>query len=165
MSKANRLARTAQKLDKLPRPLRMPVLSLGFGRMVRFFSTAGIRFEQASPDGVVQILRNRKKVQNHIGGVHAAATALLAESATGAAFGLNLPDDKLPLLKRMSINYVKRATGDLRAEARVNSEDLERILNDPKGSAVIQVTVTDEKGVEPVKCEMEWAWIPKKRSN
>ena len=31
-------------------------------------------------------LENRKKVRNHIGGVHAAATALLGESVTGLAF-------------------------------------------------------------------------------
>jgi len=141
----------------------MPAFSFGFGRVVRFFGTAGVRFVDASPERVVQTLKNRKSVQNHIGGVHAAATALLAESATGAVFGLNLPDDKLPLLKRMSIEYNKRSTGDLRAEATIAPEDVERMLSEPKGSVSVAVTVTDEKDVETVSCDMVWAWIPKKK--
>ena len=36
------------------------------------------------------------QVQNHIKGVHACAMALLAESATGAVFGMNVPDSAIP---------------------------------------------------------------------
>ena len=45
--------------------------------------------------------------------------ALLAESCTGFIVGINLPGDKLPLIKRMELNYVKRATGDMTAVARL----------------------------------------------
>jgi hypothetical protein len=38
---------------------------------------------------------------------------LLAESCTGFIVEINLPDDKLPLIKRMDLNYVKCATGDM----------------------------------------------------
>ena len=27
----------------------------------------------------------------------------------------------------------------------------------------VPVTVTDETGAEPIKCQMVWAWVPKKR--
>ena len=45
-------------------------------------------------------IAHRRKVQNHIGGVHATATALLAETATGMVVGMNLPDEKLPRFQR-----------------------------------------------------------------
>lgn len=64
------------------------------------------------------------RVQNHIKGVHACGMALLAESATGAAFGMNLPDEALPLLKSMSIDYVRVAKGDLRAIATLTEVSL-----------------------------------------
>ncbi len=50
----------------------------------------------------VLFAQNRFRVQNHIKGVHACAMAILAESATGTVFGMNVDDSKLPLLKRCS---------------------------------------------------------------
>ena len=29
-----------------------------------------------------------------------------------------------------------------------------------KGEVTVQVTVTDEAGINPVECEFVWAWIP-----
>jgi acyl-coenzyme A thioesterase PaaI-like protein len=55
-------------------------------------------------------LKNYRQAQNDIGSVHAAAMALLAESSTGFIVGINLPGDRLPLIKRMDLNYVKRTT-------------------------------------------------------
>ena len=43
-----------------------------------------LRYQPANPTPQAQ-------VQNHIKGVHACAMALLAESATGAVFGMNVP--------------------------------------------------------------------------
>ena len=51
---------------------------------------AGILIDKLATDEAILRLRNRRRVQNHIGGIHAAATALLAESATGAVFAMNV---------------------------------------------------------------------------
>ena len=51
---------------------------------------AGILFDKLAAEEAVLRLHNRRRVQNHIGGIHAAATALLAESATGAVFAMNV---------------------------------------------------------------------------
>ena len=59
--------------------------------------------------------------------------ALLAESATGLVLGMSLPDDKLPLMKTMKVNYVKRANGDLKAIATLSPEQLRAIENDERG--------------------------------
>jgi acyl-coenzyme A thioesterase PaaI-like protein len=163
MAIANRMNRALARLDRIPAGLRPWARSLILGRVVPFVGTAGVRVERLDAAGCELTLAPRRRVQNHIKGVHAAATALLAETATGFAFGVHLPDDKLPLFKHMHIDYVKRATGALRAVAHLTPYQVALMQREPKGDVTIACTVTDAAGIEPVKCTMVWAWIPKAR--
>src|SRR3546814_4184512 len=78
---ANRLSRAVAWLAALPAPLRNRATSLLFNSQVRFAGTGGLRFEKLDASEAIVVIRNRRAVQNHIGGVHAAAMALLAETA------------------------------------------------------------------------------------
>jgi acyl-coenzyme A thioesterase PaaI-like protein len=159
----NALGRTIARFDVLPAAVRKAVVSTVLGRAVRFAGTAGVQFEELSRERVVTRIKNRGPVQNHIKGVHAAAMALLVETATGFVVGLNVPDDRLPLIKTMKVDYVARATGGLRAEATLTPAQIEQIRTQPKGDVAVGVRVTDDAGAEPIRCEMVWAWIPKKK--
>ena len=117
----------------------------------------------ASPNKAVASIANRKRVQNHIGGVHAAAMVLVAENTTGLVVGMNVPDTAVPVVKSLKVDFVKRATGSLRAEATLTDEQCERIRTEPKGDVTVNVRVTDEAGVEPIQWEIIWAWTPKRR--
>ncbi|KMN32197.1 MULTISPECIES: DUF4442 domain-containing protein [unclassified Chromobacterium] len=161
--KKNSMSRIADKVGKLPAGLRSTVLSMMFGKIVPFLSTAGLRFEDVGHQRLTVSIRNRKKVQNHIRGVHAAAMALLAETSTGFVVGMNMPDDKLMLLKSMKVNYVRRSQGDMRAVASLSLEQIQLMHDTEKGEVLVPVQVTDESGEAPIECEMLWAWIPKKR--
>lgn len=163
MSKPNQLARTVAKLKRVPAGLRPWLTSLMLGKVVPLVGTAGLRFEEITPERVVVSIRNRKPVQNHIKGVHAAGMALLAETATGFCVGMNVPDDKLPLIKTMKVDYLKRAVGNLRAVAQLRPEQLALIRTQDKGEVTVPVTITDDSGQSPIQCEMLWAWVPKKR--
>jgi len=155
----NRLAKTVQKLEKYPKSL----LSYVVGRIVKFVGTAGVQFEEMTTDRVIVTLKNRKKVRNHIGQIHAAAMVLLAETATGMVVGMNLPDDKIPLIKSLKTDFVRRSKGTMRAEAWLDEAQKQRILTEEKGEVLVNVKVTDESGETPIECEMLWAWIPKRR--
>ena len=163
MSFSNNLTRVISKFAFLPPALRATVTSGIFGRVVPFVGTSGLRYEELTPERVVVSIRNRRPVQNHIKGVHAAAMALLAETATGFAVGMNLPDDKLPLIKSLKVDYLKRTQGDMRAVATLTPEQVELIRNTPRGEVLVPVMVTDESGEEPIRCEMLWAWVSKQR--
>lgn len=163
MYKSNRLSKTAGKLMGLPHMIRSTAMSKAFGSVIKYAGHSGIRFEELTHEKCVVSIKNKKKVQNHIGGVHAAAMALLAETATGFVFGMNVPDDKLPVIKKMDIDYVKRSTGDMRAVAQLSKEQIEEIQSADKGSITVPVTITDAAGVEPIKASMTWAWTSKKR--
>ncbi|MFC4700565.1 DUF4442 domain-containing protein [Glaciecola siphonariae] len=161
MSKRNPLRGFADKCLTYPHWLGMWLLTTMFRYKVKLVGTAKLKILDTDLKRVVFYQSNRKKVQNHIGSVHAAAMALLAESATGFVVGVNLPGDKLPLIKSMNLKYVKRAQGALTAEAYLTDEQITRIQNEEKGDLLVAVKVTDETGNEPVICEMNWAWITK----
>ncbi len=159
----SQLFNIVSNINKLPTPLKVRTLTMFFGRVIPFAGTSNIQIEELNQDRSVLIVKNKKKVQNHIKGVHAAAMALLAESATGYLCGMNCPDDKLLLIKSMNLNYVRRAKGDLKAVAELTEEQRQNMINNEKGDISVKITVTDEDNKEPLTCEMIWAWVPKKR--
>ena len=83
----------ALAINKLAESIRN-TLTAAIGRVIRFAGHAGIQVLELRPERVHLRLENRRQVRNHIGGVHAAAMALLAESATGYIVGLSLPAGK-----------------------------------------------------------------------
>jgi uncharacterized protein (TIGR00369 family) len=159
---ANRIARLIQTVDTLPRPLRPRALSLVLGQVVKFVGTARLDFEELTSARVIVSVRNRRRVQNHIGSVHGAALALLAETASGFVVGVNLPDDRVAVIKTLKVDYRKRYQGRLRATAELTPQQIEAVRTQDKGEVDVKVTVVDEKGTEPVACQMIWAWTPKR---
>lgn len=163
MSQSNRLSKTVAKFDGLPEGLRTAAVSFVLGNVVPYIGTSKLKFEELTPERVVVSIQNRRKVQNHIKNVHAAAMALLAETATGFCVSMNLSDDKLPLIKTLKVDYLKRTQGDMRAVAQLRPDQIQLIQSQDKGELTVPVTITDETGGEPITAEMVWAWVPKKR--
>jgi Domain of unknown function (DUF4442) len=156
----NRLERQLERLDEVPAFARPWFRSVVLRRAVPFTGTAGLKFLQMGTDLVEIGIANEKKVQNHIGGVHASAMNLLAETATGMVVGMNVRDDCIPLAKELKMAFKKRATGALRAIATLTPAQRAAMQASDKGEVNVTVTVTDEAGVQPVECEFVWAWIP-----
>lgn len=159
----NKLGRLVSRLNLLSTVIRVPLMSWLFGRVIKFAGTSKVQIEQLQFTESKLKLKNRKIVQNHIGTVHAAATALLGESATGFLLGMHVPDDRIPLLKSMQVDYIKRCSGDLTAVATLTDQQIATIRVEEKGNVEIKVVITDEAAVEPVHCVFLWAWVPKNR--
>lgn len=150
-------------INKLPAITRPRVLTTFFGTVVKFAGTARIRVDLLTENRAELSVKNRRRVQNHIGSVHAAAIALLAESATGYLVGMSVPADRVPVIKSLKVEYIKRSFGDMRAVATLTNADLEKIRTLTKGEVTVPVVITDGKGVESVRCEMIWAWVSVRR--
>lgn len=163
MTKPSAIRKVYDTLRPLPGPLKSRAFSVVFGRAVKFFGTAGLRFTAIETDRAVIVLKNIKAVQNHLGTPHAMAMGLLVESATGVLVGMNVPDNCVPVIKHAGIDYLKRAKGDLVAEARLTSEQIELMQSQEKGEVDVAVTLTDSEGKEPIFARMIWAWTPKRR--
>ncbi len=156
----NRLERQLERLSEVPAFARPWFRSVVMRRAVPFTGTAGLNFLQMTPSLVEIGIKNQKKVQNHIEGIHASAMNLLAETATGMVVGMNVRDDCIPLAKELKMVFKKRATGDMRAVATLTDEQRALMQASDKGEVNVSVVVTDEAGVHPVECEFLWAWIP-----
>lgn len=153
----NRLEKTVKKLENYPTWL----LSIAIGNVVYYTGTSGISYDVMTKERVVVSAKNRKKIRNHIGQIHAAAMILLAETATGMVVGMNIPDDKIPLVKHLNTSFVRRSQGAMKAEAWLSPEQIEKIKTTEKGDIMVSVKVTDESGESPIICEACWAWISK----
>ena len=105
---SNQLKRVVESSKWLPANVRATVVSKILGKVVPYVGTSGLLYEEITSERVIVSIRNQHKVQNHIKNVHAAAMALLAETATGFVVGINLPDDKLPLIKSLKVDFYKR---------------------------------------------------------
>lgn len=160
-SVSNQLSKIVSLTHFLPSKARTLVLSKSFGKIVPFVGTAGLVFEEITPNKVVVSIKNQRPIQNHIKNVHAMAMGLLAETATGFVTGLNVPDDRMVLVKSMTLNFRKPSRGDMRAVATLTDENRQFILENPKGELLIPCRLTDSTGKEPITVEILWAWLPK----
>ncbi len=149
----------------LPAAARSTILSKAFGKVVPYVGTTGVYYETVDPNKVVVSLNNTKAVQNHIGTVHAVAVTLLAETATGFILGLNLPSDRILLIKSYSVNFYRPIKkGQIAAVATLSDEQRLYILETPKGEMIIPCVINDresDSARDPIVVEMTWAWIPK----
>ncbi|WP_257386687.1 hotdog fold domain-containing protein [Tahibacter caeni] len=80
-------------------------------------------------------IRQRRRLQNHIGTVHAIAMCNMAELAGGLATDATIPADMRWIPKRMSVRYLKKASGRLTATARVPA------VADPEQAQDLHATV------------------------
>jgi acyl-coenzyme A thioesterase PaaI-like protein len=161
----NQFSKLLSVTKYLPAGARSSILSKAFGKVVPYVGTTGVYYEIVEPNQVVVSLNNGKAVQNHIGSIHAVAITLLAETATGFILGLNLPSDRVLLIKSYSVNFYRPIKkGQMAAIASLSDEQRLDILNTPKGEMVIPCVIHDRESHserDPIVVEMTWAWIPK----
>jgi acyl-coenzyme A thioesterase PaaI-like protein len=145
----------------LPDALQSKLLSTVFGNVVPMVGTAGIRYDLLTPEKVICSIKNRRKMQNHIGSVHAVAIALLAETATGFVVSMNIQPGGIVLIKSIKMDYKKMVKGDIIATATLTASQRELMATTPKGETSVACIVTDATGQSPIEVEMIWVWLPK----
>jgi len=166
MSATNPFADIAARFANHPPRLRRPLVTEAVGRVIPFVDTAGCSVETYTPTRVAVRLGNRTAVQNHLGGLHAAALALLAETASGLVVALNVPPASAPLLRTMDVSFERFARHAVQADATLSDEEADRIQSRPIGRIDVEVTLTaPEDDEQLVSSTLEWAWLPEERLN
>jgi len=85
-----------------------------------YFGSIRPRFVELRPGYCETRMRKRRRVQNHIATVHAIAMANLCELAAGTMTEVTVPSDMRWIPKEMTIQYLAKATTDVRAVARID---------------------------------------------
>lgn len=164
MSTANPFVRIAEQYDGTSARLRHPLVTKAVGEVIPFVDTAGCFIEAYTPHRVAVRLDNEGRLQNHLGGLHAAALALLAETASGLVVALNVPDGSSPLLRTMDISFENFARDAVQAEATLTDEEATQIQSRPLGQIEVDTTLTAPEGdATLVAGTLTWAWVPKER--
>ncbi len=102
---------------------------------------------------------HRRAVQNHIGTVHAIALCNLAELCAGVMTDASLPADMRWIPKGMTVSYLKKASGTMRAVA---TPDIPIASATEGYDLPINVDVFDPAGVKVFNAEIRM-WLTPKR--
>jgi acyl-coenzyme A thioesterase PaaI-like protein len=116
-----------------------------------YFSSIAPRIEVLEPGRCVATIKHRRAVTNHIGTVHAIALCNLAEFTGGLACDVSIPASMRWIPKGMTVSYLKKAAGTMRAvatpafaprEAAQGYElPFEVVVENPAGEAVFKATI------------------------
>ncbi|OZB59492.1 MAG: DUF4442 domain-containing protein [Lysobacterales bacterium 14-68-21] len=82
-----------------------------------YFGTIAPRFVALEPGRCAVRIRDRRRVHNHIGTVHAIALCNMAELSAGVMTDATLPPEMRWIPRGMTVAYLKKAVGPMLAEA------------------------------------------------
>ena len=117
---------------------------------IAFVKRSGLKAEVLEP-GYVRLCMPLAGNQNHIGSMYAGALFTLAEIPGGALFLSSFDSQRFyPVIKAMSLRFRRPATGDIRVEARLDAEQIERLQSEAqsrgKAEYVLDLQLTDASG-------------------
>jgi acyl-coenzyme A thioesterase PaaI-like protein len=103
-------------------PLGDRVFSLLFAQKAPYFASIRPRFTVIEPNRAELLIRDRRRVHNHLGTVHAIALCNGLEAAMGALAEATIPADKRWIPKGMEVAYTAKAAGDVTCIAETDPE-------------------------------------------
>jgi acyl-coenzyme A thioesterase PaaI-like protein len=125
--------------------------------MIPYTGSVSPRVEVLEPGYARISITQRRKLEQHLGSIHAIALMNLAEFASGAAMTTALPPGFRGIVTKISIEYFKKARGTVTAESRpvlpdlsVDGEfDFTSEIKDQAGDVVARATVRWRLGPTP----------------
>lgn len=104
-------------------PFGKQIFTFLFCKRVPYFSTIYPKIN-VYDEGIAEVeMSQRRSVQNHIQTIHAIAVCNLCELAMGLVCESTIPDNLRWIPAGMNVQYLKKATGTLKAVAKANKSD------------------------------------------
>lgn len=89
------------------------VFSRVFALRAPYFGSVRPRFTVVEPNHAELVIRDRRRVHNHLGTVHAIALCNGLEAAMGALAEASIPQGRRWIPKGMEVSYTAKATSDV----------------------------------------------------
>jgi acyl-coenzyme A thioesterase PaaI-like protein len=98
------------------------IFSLAFSQKAPYFGSIRPTVTELRPNYAAVMIRDRRRVHNHIGTVHAIALCNGLEMAMGALAEVTIPADKRWIPKGMEVAYTAKASSDIVCIAETDQE-------------------------------------------
>ena len=98
------------------------LFSRAFAFRAPYFGSVRPRFTVIEPHHAELVIRDRRRVHNHIGTVHAIALCNGLEAAMGALAEASIPKGRRWIPKGMEVSYTAKAAGDVTCIAEASPE-------------------------------------------
>ena len=102
------------------------VFSFVFGRRAPYFASIRPRFTEIRPNRAALLIRDRRRVHNHLGTVHAIALCNGLEAAMGALAEATIPPTQRWIPQGMEVRYTAKADSDVLCIAETDRRALDR---------------------------------------
>jgi acyl-coenzyme A thioesterase PaaI-like protein len=112
-----RLWQTSRRL-----PAGDRLFSRAFAFRAPYFGSVRPRFTVIEPHHAELVIRDRRRVRNHLGTVHAIALCNGLEAAMGALAEASIPQGRRWIPQAMEVSYTAKAAGDVTCVAETNPE-------------------------------------------
>ena len=157
MSSVLALWNRARSLPVVGPVLGARAFSAVFAQKAPYFASVRPRFTVIEPNHAELVIRDRRRVHNHIGTVHAIALCNGLEAAMGALAEATIPSGKRWIPKGMEVAYTAKASGDITCIAETDASQW--ASDDP--DLPVRVRGVDPDGVIVIEGEIR-LWVTPK---
>lgn len=153
------MATPAQLFDRARRyPLGRQIFSRAVTRRAPYFASISPLFLELRCGHAEVLVRNRRKVHNHLGTVNAIAMCAMCELAAGTMMESSLPRGLRWIPRGMSVRYQKLADTDLVATALLEQP----LAADFRGDVVVPARVRNSRGEIVMEADISMFVSPRK---
>jgi acyl-coenzyme A thioesterase PaaI-like protein len=155
----------SQALSLYRRLVSLPGGRWLYGRLICFkapyFATIAPRFLALEPGRCEVAIKDRRRVHNHIGTVHAIALCNAAELTAGMMTDVTIPSSMRWIPKGMSVEYLGKAVGSMHAVA---TPDMPLAAQEAGQDWPVVVQVADAGGAVVFRARIVM-WVSKRKES
>ena len=128
----------------------------------------GFTIERAEAGEVHMTLPDAERNRNLAGTVHAGLLYTFGETVAGVAAGLETLEKAFPFARRAEIRYRRPARGAVHGKARVEPDEIARVLRelarDGRSELAVRVELAGDDGKTVAEMDVDYAFRPMERT-